>query len=32
MKKTVIYKQLHTPLVEKQSYKVDEDWHGNLLA
>jgi len=32
MKKTVIYKQLHIPVVEKQSYRADEVWRGNPLA
>jgi len=32
MKKMVIYKQLHIPLAEKQSYRVDEVGHGNPLA
>ena len=30
--KMVIYKQLHVPLVEKQSYRVDEVGRGNPLA
>ena len=32
MEKMVIYKQLHIPPVEKQSYTVDEVLHGEPLA